>query len=340
MWSSPLVRGTAKFFLIRFPQLVNFHLPRYLVVEPTNTCNIKCPLCPTPHKMERAKGIMNIETFQKILDRIDWKPKLMNFAFSGEPLVNPMLYQMAYRAWQRGIPSTVDTNAVLLERYIGDILDSRLQYITIEVDGANQEAHGRYRVGSDLEKVLKGARLLCDEKRKRKSKSPVVSLQTIVTRYNEDQIPELIGTAREIGADRMILKSMNLNMGSWLTEEEKGRYAEEFLPTTPRFRRYDLQDGRVRFIKDPAFVCPFPLDRMVILWTGEAILCCLDFNGRHVIGNIFEKPLSEIWRSQAYQEYRKQVWSGTLDICKGCHFSEMHNEIVSFNGEVGPVDDT
>ena len=47
-------------------------LPYHYVVEPTNSCNLKCPLCPTGLKIDsRKKGILKIDQFKKILNKIE-----------------------------------------------------------------------------------------------------------------------------------------------------------------------------------------------------------------------------------------------------------------------------
>ena len=56
-------------------------LPPTAQVEPTNKCNLKCPLCPTGSgSMARARGTMSMDTFLKVLDEL------------GDVLVTMVLY--------------------------------------------------------------------------------------------------------------------------------------------------------------------------------------------------------------------------------------------------------
>jgi radical SAM protein with 4Fe4S-binding SPASM domain len=37
--------------------------------------------------------------------------------------------------------------------------------------------------------------------------------------------------------------------------------------------------------------------KMTIRWNGEVILCCNDVNGKIILGNVKDQPISEIWNS-------------------------------------------
>ena len=42
-----------------------------MMIEPTDVCNLKCPLCPSGNgKLKRAKGFMDFSLFKKIIDEI------------------------------------------------------------------------------------------------------------------------------------------------------------------------------------------------------------------------------------------------------------------------------
>src|SRR3989338_2689484 len=78
--------------------------PYYLLIEPTNLCNLKCPMCPTGNgTMPRPRGFMTFETFKKIIDEMgDYliTVTLMNY---GEPFLNQDVYKMISYANKRNI---------------------------------------------------------------------------------------------------------------------------------------------------------------------------------------------------------------------------------------------
>ena len=45
--------------------------PTYLIIEPTNFCDQRCPTCETgSYKLGRDRGMMPFETYTKIIDNI------------------------------------------------------------------------------------------------------------------------------------------------------------------------------------------------------------------------------------------------------------------------------
>jgi radical SAM protein with 4Fe4S-binding SPASM domain len=66
--------------------------------------------------------------------------------------------------------------------------------------------------------------------------------------------------------------------------------------------------------------CTIPFWRAWILWNGDVVLCCVDWERRHVFGSIHESSIREIWNNEGYRKYRdrmrKNDFAGTL--CEGC----------------------
>ncbi|MCG8554499.1 MAG: aldehyde ferredoxin oxidoreductase, partial [Proteobacteria bacterium] len=63
--------------------------PAILTIEPTNVCNLECPLCVTGNgKMERRRGLMNFDTFRKTLDKIGDHLVYLLLYHQGEPFLN------------------------------------------------------------------------------------------------------------------------------------------------------------------------------------------------------------------------------------------------------------
>jgi hypothetical protein len=61
-------------------------------------------------------------------------------------------------------------------------------------------------------------------------------------------------------------------------------------------------------------------DHFAILYTGDVVLCCLDFDGRTAIGNIGHSPLVEILSSPELERILKGFRTGRLvnPYCRRC----------------------
>lgn len=58
----------------------------------------------------------------------------------------------------------------------------------------------------------------------------------------------------------------------------------------------------------------------VVDFRGDVVLCCNDYNGNHVFGNVGKEHILDIWNKPAFKALRKQLRHGDfqLEICKTC----------------------
>jgi len=196
---------------------------------------------------------------------------------------------------------------MLIGEYIEELLESGLGRIIFAIDGATQEVQSKYRIGSDLEKIKNNIKKLTEEKRKKKAKWPrEIVIQTVVTRYNEDQIPQLIEMAKELGVDKIKFKTLAIHLGPGFLKEES--YHKEFLPKNKNYWRKGQEN----------LICPF-LWETVILWNGDVSICCNDYYGEYIAGNILkENSFEKVVYGKKYNWFRKKILKKELPICKNC----------------------
>jgi radical SAM protein with 4Fe4S-binding SPASM domain len=284
--------------------------------------------------MER-KGNFTPELFQLVLDQADWPLDTIYFGWSGEPLLNKDLFPMVRMAADRRIKTHTNTNGMLVGRWAAEILDSGLGFIGIDLDGLDQETLAAYRVNAKWDTIVSGVRELVRLRAERRQKTPTISLQLIVMRQTEDRIQEFVELGCDLGADQVFLKSFNVDLGNWMTEEDHKRTAETYLPREQRYSRY-LFDGERLQVK-PAILkarCPEAHGGMTILQNGDVVLCCIDFKANHIMGNIRQTPLREIWMSRSYQQIRGAVDRRELTLCKTCTFpgASEFNQVIELKG--------
>lgn len=303
------------YLLPRLPEkLCYFGFNGTIIIEPTNSCNLKCPVCPTSQNMKRKKGFMKFEDFKNIVDSIEPITKKIYMNFAGEPLLNKNIFEMVRYAEEKGISTLVSTNTTLLDRYIDGVLSSKLSKLIVCLDGASKETHESYRVGSDFDKVKENIRTLCKAKSEAGLVKPEINLQFVVMKKNENEIQKMVEIAEELGVNSLTLKSFAI--GTQHNHEEKIKLAMDFLPNNKEFRRYDYSVSDVELEKKPD-ICPW-IRQSVILWNGDVTLCCYDFNGELVVGNIFEKDFKTILKSPKYKKYRKMAMQRKFRLCKNC----------------------
>lgn len=304
-----------------YPSIIPlYRKPSSIAVESSNYCNLKCVTCPTVQGLKRNRGNMDLDTFCRVLSQIKWPINRLNWTFAGEPLMNKEIFRMINLSSERGIKSKVDTNGMLLERYIDDILRSDLYMINIAFEVADKnENTPQFRVGYDFWKVFNSIKILCKERASLKKQFPIISLNCLIHKYNEIVADEAIELAKETGADFLVLKSININVSSRKDEIEFNSMADKWLPATDNLRRYVKKDSGKWAVKksEQLIQCPYVFST-VILWNGDVTICCLDYDGDFVVGNINDMSLLEIWRSNRYNKVRKLAIKKFLPICKYC----------------------
>ena len=137
-----------------------FALPFYVSIEPTTSCNLRCPECPSGlREFSRPTGMLQNNLFEKIILQLKGHLHSLTFYFQGEPYLNPEFLKMAAFANTQNIYTITSTNAhYLTEENARQTVLSKLDKLIISVDGITQEVYEQYRIGGRLDKVLEGTK--------------------------------------------------------------------------------------------------------------------------------------------------------------------------------------
>ena len=290
-------------------------LPPVLTIEPTNQCNLHCPLCTTGSgEMERPAGKMSLETYQKIIKHLGKDIFFMLIYHQGEPYINKKFFEFVEIAKQNNIYVTTSTNGhYFTDLNIKKTLDSGLDSMIISLDGITQESYEKYRVGGELDRVLDGTARLMTEKKRRKLRSPNVALQFLVMKHNEHEIQEVKKIADKLGVDQLLIKNIEVRS---ITE------AREWLPNDNKFRRYDY-DGDKYIVKgNDKSSCTRPWLSTLINWDGTFVPCCFDKNGEYPMGDIHKlDEINHLWTSDSLMDFRTRLLQNrkSIDICRNCN---------------------
>jgi radical SAM protein with 4Fe4S-binding SPASM domain len=310
-WLKRRMNGAGLRLSYRLGLLRVIGLPHVLMIEPTNECNLHCPLCPTgAGKLKRPKGQMSLDLYRRILADLDGALERVMLYNYGEPFLHPHLLDMIAEAHQAEVYTRVSTNGLVFLRSISadDLITSGLDYMRVSMDGATDETYNVYRVGGKLDQVLEGVRLLQERKRELGKLKPVVELQFIVMRHNERDIPAMRQIVREMGT---LLRLKSVGLGD-LNREPARR---EWLPEDESFRRYDASFNLAR---NGQRVCDHPWQRLVVNWDGQVTPCCYDPNGEYELGNAVE-GIGAVWNGERLQAFRRAVKSPSRPaICQKC----------------------
>jgi radical SAM protein with 4Fe4S-binding SPASM domain len=264
--------------------------------------------------MKRNLGKMSIDTYYNLINDIGKDIFFILIYHQGEPYINEHFFDFVKIAKEKNIYVTTSTNGhFFTEGNISRTLESGLDSMIVSLDGITQESYAKYRIGGHLETVITGVRHIIKERKRRRSRIPNIALQFLVMKHNEPEIPSMKELAKETGADRLLIKNI---------EVQSLQEAEEWLPEQEQFRRY-FYDGKKLIVKgaDKKY-CSRPWLSTLINWDGVVVPCCFDKNGKYPLGNINQgEPFRKIWQDKAYVNFRQQLLDDrkSIDICRNCN---------------------
>jgi radical SAM protein with 4Fe4S-binding SPASM domain len=294
---------------------VQWGYPISISFEPTTSCNLRCPECPSGLRaFSRPTGMLKKDFFAETIDQLSKDLMYLVFYFQGEPYLNPDFLDMVKYASSKKIYTATSTNAhYLSDQNAKRTVESGLDRLIISIDGTTQETYQQYRVGGQLDKVLKGASNIVKWKKELKSKTPFIIFQFLVVRHNEHQIEEVQRMAKEIGVDQVRLKTAQV----YDYENDPNK----LIPTIDKYSRYKKnKDGRMALRTNNSTHCWRLSHDPVITWDGTVVPCCFDKDAKHKLGSLREQSFKEIWHNKNYQDFRSKVLQSrkNIDICENC----------------------
>jgi radical SAM protein with 4Fe4S-binding SPASM domain len=292
----------------------HYGMPLSISIEPTTSCNLRCPECPSGlRSFTRPTGMLKTGLFQNIIDQLAPTLSYLIFYFQGEPYLNLSFLDMVAYASKKNIYTATSTNAhYLTEDAARRTVESGLDRLIISIDGTTQETYESYRVGGKLDKVIEGTKNIIKYKKQLKSRTPHVIFQFLVVKPNEHQIEDVKKLARELGVNEVAFKTAQIY------DHENG---SELIPTIDRYSRYRKNDDGTYKIKSTMLDhCWKMWHSCVITWDGKVVPCCFDKDAHFVLGDHSVNTFQEIWRGPAYHNFRRTLLRSRseIEMCKNC----------------------
>ena len=264
-------------------------LPEIVQIEATNICNAKCVFCPRD-EMHRRQGIMSLELFKKIVDECAelgiTHVRMHNY---GEAFMDRKLVEKVRYAKQKGIREVgmISNGSLITELVARGMIDAGLDAINISVDASGKEVFEATRLGLNYDKVIAN-------------------------------IERLLRLRAESGKRRpkLILSFVRQNNSA-----DEQAFIEHWRSIADKIHVTDLHNwaGTLNTQSDVNYPCYRPWLTFTVLWDGRVSLCCADFDGKTVLGDLNTQTIAEIWNAEPYRVVRREhLESGGPDVCRGC----------------------
>jgi radical SAM protein with 4Fe4S-binding SPASM domain len=274
--------------------------PTHLQIEPTNLCNLRCPLCPVTEGLKRDKGHMDLDLFKKFIDETGDYVFLIILWDWGEPFLNPGVYEMISYAKGKDIKLVSSTNGHIFakEDHARKVINSGLDVLIFAVDGITQDTYEGYRKKGDLDTLIQGIKNVVDAKRSLKSETPLINFRFIPMKHNEHELPMLKNFAESLGVDLITIKTLNPHC-EFVREEDR-----VFLPQDTFYQRfkYDPEGQRYRRKRNP---CKALWNNPILHWDGKISPCTYDPHDEYTVGDFAKSQFKDIWWGSALGDLRR-----------------------------------
>ena len=289
--------------------------PTRVDLEVTNLCGLRCVMCPRK-LMTRPVGFMSMQLVEKVIKEIDEKkdPTFDHVALHqiGEPLLHPNIVEIVKLVKRFGLCAVLTTTATLLTESISrELFAANVDALSIDLDSLDKQQYARIRVGADLDVVRRNIDQCIEMRQQLPDCKTKVDIQTIMMRENAGQVAEV---EKEYGER---IRSIG---GTFVAKT-----FEQWGGVVP-----DMTSGGV---EAPSTVpCTQAEFAVIIQWNGDAVICCMDYDGKTKVGNVYESTIEELWLNDLFNSYRRRIKEGdkTMPHCGTCPHL-WRSEVISGN---------
>ena len=300
---------------------------RYVYLETTNYCNLKCSFCNREDVVEKLIH-MSLTNWEIVLEKLKDYPieeaKLMGL---GEPFLHPQFSKVC-EMFKNYFPNSKLIVATNAQYKLNDNFKESLNYIDllyISIDGY-KESYEKYRPPAKWDKLINFLEKLklVDRKKCRITCNYVVNKENII---DIEKINKL--------CEEYKLEELRLNIAQDWSESSKLDDHYEVSGYTQDQINY-LKENFKTNIKGKApwnfSDCFWVKDGLYMTASGDVKVCCLNTNTES-IGNIFNEDLNVILNSKKINEIRHGCNKNEpTEHCKNCSYKELSpllNEILN-----------
>lgn len=272
-------------------------------IEINKNCNLNCSMCNTALS-NRPNFNMGMDLFEHTVRAArEMRPDgLLALHTIGEPLVNPLLPEYFAILRKYGMQIRLSTNSLRLEEKLPIIFEYAdvIRMLRFSIDGASQETYEKIRRPGKFSRLIQNMDAFLEEHTKR----PCIDRLELDSIVSSDVQHEL-AYHLEFYSKYVPMGNIGLHLVNGLSPDntyflEKSILKQHIIPNNP---------------------CSQLAGPMHVLNDGRVSVCCRDYQGDLVIGNVLESSPTELWNSAEVRELRRQHIDNDIpseSLCADC----------------------
>lgn len=310
---------------------------RYLYIEITNRCNLRCEMCFKQYWQDR-EGDMDWDLFIKILDDAEELPELEMIYFGGigEPTIHPRFMDMVREVKRRGFALGISTNGFLLtDKRIEELVKLGVDLIYFSMDSVPTQPVDIGHIKPDYT----GARIkkILEVKKKLGSDVPHIGVEIVATKENYKELPEIAHYVGSLGIDTLLISNI-IPIAKEHADMIVYNGSVDMKPIVNKLQAiyHGYLHKTAEFSLKTERHCEFVEKKVaVVRWDGEVAPCYRFLHtypeivfGRekmvlaYSFGNVRERSIADIWTSRDYSWFRFVVKNSLYPSCTDCSLNE------------------
>ena len=259
--------------------------PYKINVESTTGCNARCTFC-TRYTMTRKHGQMKDELFYKIIkEGKEIGIKEYSPFLMGDPFMFPNIWHWLDHMRDEEVIVSLYTNGIYID--VDRLIEyPNIKYLNFSVNAATPETHFKLMRGPSFDVVRKNYAEAME-----KAYFPVRA-SFIIQEENEHELEDF---------KKMFPKHEVTGFSNW---------------TGDRHDKLERKGEKV-----PCWVL---FHQMTILCDGTVVPCCMDYDGKQVLGDANTQHLKEIWDNAEWMREKHRNYDFTTFVCRNCNYNVKH----------------
>jgi len=295
-------------------------------------CNLKCRMCDFWKDNKRDGANITLDAYEELFKDLRLFGTRAVQLTGGEPFLRKDLNDILKRARKNQLETIVVTNGTLINKdNVNDFAaNTNLVYISLDAPSGRQHEYVR-GVPGIFKRIMESVKLLTSCIKKNACNTRVVLCATITPQSIHD--PSMMADlAREMGVNGIIYNpASTVDYGyttlrnTFLDEQAARSYSEmidkiihlmqdskNLIRSNPFYlsASKEFLKGNKRFYE---FSCVGGGYNGPLIASDGAVFPCCAWNVP--LGNIKEKPFSEIWKSDEAKEARRKIKKGRCPVC-------------------------
>ncbi len=312
--------------------------PRFLEVEVTQMCHLKCVQCEHTYWNE-PDSMLSYNDFTKIIDQF---PDLIWLSPNalGEPFLNKDFWRMLEYGRAKGTLGEIYSNTSMLKPSdMRRFVDMGLEYFKFSFDAPTKETYEKIRVGINFDTVVENIVALHEYKLKKHTPFPKLQIHYLVMKDTIREAPKMLDFLHDLHID---VDAVMYSRLLWNFPEIENQYIEfPQILATELLKKGERLRIPVCFNED-AFGNKPPVNdwlagQMPYVFPDVTVISCCCHNERNQrqwqretsMGNIFDAPFREIWRGERYTQLRRELRAKNISgASKPCQICNIYNREV------------